>query len=265
MNPSEGKKSFKRKKPFVNNGFRKPMHLEPCSRISPPQHPTAAKRPNNNSDFTKPPPELQQQQHNTNTLSLKSILKGKIIKEFVPMAQREQKVSEPTKLTNEPAKKKSSAPPPMLKPPMLVRTSRPPMFHQQHRPLRQPWQPPYRQPPPITPQPQPPRPQQPPTYNQQIAQGNPFQWIPQGAFHVPRLTPKAKITKPIWAFNNKTMHFRYNASFVAFAQTFKAEDFDKLAINALSAITPDIESDHQQTCYDFVSTICLWYKTVDYL
>jgi len=38
-----------------------------------------------------------------------------------------------------------------------------------------------------------------------------------------------------------------------------------LAINALSAITPDIESNHKQTCYNFVSTICLWYKTVDYL
>jgi hypothetical protein len=82
---------------------------------------------------------------------------------------------------------------------------------------------------------------------------------------VPRLTPKPKITKPIWAVNNKTTHFRYDASFVAFAQTFKAEDFDKLAINALSAITPDIESDHKRTCYDFVSTIRLWYKTVDYL
>jgi hypothetical protein len=82
---------------------------------------------------------------------------------------------------------------------------------------------------------------------------------------MPRLTPKSKITKPIWAVNNKTTHFRYDTSFVAFPQTFKAEDFDKLAINALSAITPDIESNHKRTCYDFVSTIRLWYKTVDYL
>jgi hypothetical protein len=82
---------------------------------------------------------------------------------------------------------------------------------------------------------------------------------------VQRLTPKPKITKPLWVINNKTTHFCYDASFVAFAQTFKAEDFDKLAINPLSAITPDIESDHKQTCYNFVSTIHLWYKTVDYL
>jgi hypothetical protein len=131
MNSSEDKKSFKRKKPFVNNGFRKPMHPEPRSRISHPQPPTAAKRPNNNSDFTKPPPKLQQQR-NTNTPSLESILKGKVIKEFVPMAQKEQKVFKPTKLTNEPAKSKPSAPPPMLKPPMLVQTPRPPVFQQQH-------------------------------------------------------------------------------------------------------------------------------------
>ncbi len=75
MNSSEDKRSFKRKKPFVNNGFRKPMHQEPRSRISHPQPPSAPKRPNNNSDFTKP--ELQQQQRNTNTSSLESILKGK--------------------------------------------------------------------------------------------------------------------------------------------------------------------------------------------
>jgi hypothetical protein len=60
-------------------------------------------------------------------------------------------------------------------------------------------------------------------------------------------------------------HFGYDASFVAFAQTFKAEDFNKLAIIALSAITPDIKSNHKRTCYDFISTIRLWYKTVDYL
>ncbi len=34
-------------------------------------------------------------------------LKGKVIKEFVPMAQKEQKVSEPVKLANEPAKSKT--------------------------------------------------------------------------------------------------------------------------------------------------------------
>jgi hypothetical protein len=131
MNPSEDKRSFKHKKPFVNNGFRKPMRPEPCSRISHPQPPMAAKKPNNFSDINKPPPELQQQPRNTNTPSLESILKGKVIKEFVPIAQKEQKVSEPTKLANEPAKSKPSAPPPMLRPPMLVRTSPPPMFHQQ--------------------------------------------------------------------------------------------------------------------------------------
>ena len=119
MNSSEDKRSFKRKKPFVNNGFRKPMQQEPRSRISHPQPPSAAKRPNNNSDFTKP--ELQQQQQrNTNASSLESILKGKVIKEFVPMAQKEQKVSEPVKLANEPAKSKTPALPPMLRPPMLV-------------------------------------------------------------------------------------------------------------------------------------------------
>jgi len=83
---------------------------------------------------------LQQQQCNTNTPSLESIPKGKIIKEFVPQAQKEPKVSEPTKLMNEPAKSKPSVPLPMLKPPMLVQTPRPPVFQQQHRPLRQPLQ-----------------------------------------------------------------------------------------------------------------------------
>ena len=110
MNSSEDKRSFKRKKPFVNNGFRKPMQQEPRSRISHPQPPSAAKRPNNNSDFNKPTPELpQQQQRNTNASSLESILKGKVIKEFVPMAQKEQKVPEPVKLANEPAKSKTPA------------------------------------------------------------------------------------------------------------------------------------------------------------
>ena len=122
MNSNEVKKLFKRKKPFGNNVFLKPMQPEPCSRISYPQPPTAAKRPNNSSDFTTPPPELQQQQRNTNTQSLEVILKGKVIKEFVLMAQKEQKVSEPIKLTYEPAKSKPSAPQPMLRPPMLVQT-----------------------------------------------------------------------------------------------------------------------------------------------
>jgi hypothetical protein len=82
---------------------------------------------------------------------------------------------------------------------------------------------------------------------------------------MPIPTPKPKITKPICAVNNKTTHFHYDASFVAFAQTFKPEDFNKLAIKALSAITPDIESDHKRTCHDFVLTIRLWFKTVNYL
>ena len=76
------------------------MHPEPRPRISYLQPPTAAKRPNKSSDFTKPPLELQQQQSKTNTPPLEVILKGKVIKEFVPMMQKEQKVSEPKKLTN---------------------------------------------------------------------------------------------------------------------------------------------------------------------
>jgi len=47
--------------------------------------------------------------------------------------------------------------------------------------------------------------------------------------------------------------------------SIKPEDFDKLAMNALSAITLEIESDHKRTCYYFVSTICLWYNTVKVL
>ncbi len=129
MNSNKVKKPFKRKKLFVNNGFRKPMQPELRSRISHPRPPTAAKRPNNNLDFTKPPPELQQQR-NTNTPSLESILKGKVIKEFVTQAQKEQKVSEPTKLTNEPAKSTPSAHPPTLKSPMLVQTPRLSVFQQ---------------------------------------------------------------------------------------------------------------------------------------
>ena len=194
MNSNKIKKPFKHKKPFLNNGFRKPMQQEPRSCISHWQPPIAAKRSNNNLDFTKPPPELRKS--STITPSLEIILKGKVIKEFVPQAQKEQKVSKPTKLEYEPAKSKPSAPPPMLKPPMLVQTPQPPVFQQQPRPIRQPSQPPYRQPPPIIPQPQPSRPQQFPTWHQQVEQGNPFQWIPQDAFYVPRQTPKPKITKP---------------------------------------------------------------------
>jgi len=94
------------------------MPQEPRSCISYPQPPTAAKRPNTSLDFTKTPPELPQS--NANTQSLESILKGKVIKEFVPQAQKEQKASEPTKLAYETAKSKPSAPPPIPKPPMLV-------------------------------------------------------------------------------------------------------------------------------------------------
>ena len=46
----------------------------------------------------------------------------------------------------------------------------------------------------------------------------------------------------------KSTHFCYNIYLIAFAQSFKKEAFDKLAINALSAITPEIESDHKHTC-----------------
>ncbi len=123
MSSNEVKKPFKRKKPFVNNGFRKPMQPEPRSRISHPQTSLASKTPNNNSDFTKPPPELQKQQSNVNTPPLEVILKGKVIKEFVPMAQKDQKASDPKKLTNEPAKSTTAAPQPMLKLTPLIRTS----------------------------------------------------------------------------------------------------------------------------------------------
>jgi len=110
-------------------------------------------------------------------------------------------------------------------------------------PIRQPHQQPYRQQPPIRPQPQPPRPPQFPPWNPQGHQGIPFHCIPPGAFYVPRQPLKPNIHKPIWAVNNKTTHFRYDASFVSFAQTFKAQGFDNLAINTLSAITLDIESE----------------------
>jgi U3 small nucleolar ribonucleoprotein component len=65
------------------------MPQEPRSCISYPQPPIAAKRPNTSLDFTKTPPELPQS--NKNTESLESILKGKVIKEFVPQAQKRAK------------------------------------------------------------------------------------------------------------------------------------------------------------------------------
>jgi hypothetical protein len=110
MNLNEVKKPFKRKKLFVNNGFQKPMQPEPRSHISHPQTSMASKKPNNNSDFTKPPPELQKQQSNMNTPPLEVILKGKVINKFVPMAQKEQNASDPKKLKNELAKSTTSAP-----------------------------------------------------------------------------------------------------------------------------------------------------------
>ena len=266
MNPDEVKKPFKRKKPLPKNGSHQPMQPELRSRISHPQPLLTTKRANTNSDITRPPPELHKQQSNTNTPSLEVILKGKVIKEFVPMAQKQQDSLTSRKLVNEPAKNSPSVSQPTPRFVPLIRTSRPQMFRmQQPGPFRQPFRPPYRPLQPLRPQLQPQRLQHQPPRFQQNPQGCPPQRMPPGAFYVPRLTPKPKITKPIWAVNNKTTHFRYDASFVAFAQTFKVEDFDKLAINALSAITPDIESDHKRTCYDFVSTIRLWYKTVDYL
>jgi hypothetical protein len=232
MNSNKVKKPFKHMKPFVNNGFQRPMQPEPRSRISHPQTSLASKKPSNNSDFTKPPPELQKQQSKVNTPPLEVILKGKVIKEFVPMAQKEQNASDPKKFTNEPAKSTTAPPQPMLTLTLLIRTSRPPMSRmQQPSPLRQPFRPSYRPPQLPRSQLQPFRPQQRPTWHQQTPQGHPPQRIPQGAFFVPRLTPKPKITKPIWAVNNKMTHFRYDASFVAFAQAFKAEDFDKLVTN----------------------------------
>ena len=105
-------------KPFFDNGFKKPMQQEFCSCTSHMQPSTTPKRPNYNPDFTKPPPELWQ--NSMNTPSLESILKGKVIKEFVPQVQKEQKVSKSLKLLNEPAKSKPSAPTPMPKPPMLT-------------------------------------------------------------------------------------------------------------------------------------------------
>jgi hypothetical protein len=72
------------------------MLQEPRSRISHLQPPTAAKRSSTNLDFTQPPPELRK--NSANTQSLESILKGKVIKEFVPQAQKEQKAPSLLKL-----------------------------------------------------------------------------------------------------------------------------------------------------------------------
>ena len=124
------------------------MRQEPRSRISCTTS-TTPKRPNN-VDRSKPPPELEQS--NMNTQSPESILKGKVIKEFVPSAQKEQKVSEPPKLSNEPATSKPSARQPMLRPPSMIQTPRSLVSQHQPRPLRQPFRPPYRQPPLFRPQ-----------------------------------------------------------------------------------------------------------------
>jgi len=193
MNSNDNKKPFKCKKPFINYGFRKPMLQEP---------PSAAKRPNTNLDLTKPPPQLPSS--NKNTPSLESILKGKVIKEFVPQAQKEQKTPKLAKVAYEPAKSKPSAPTPTPKPPMPV--PRHPV-QQQPRPTRQPQQQPYKQQPEIRPQLQPPRLLQFPLWNQQGQQGIPFHWIPPGEFYVPRQPLKPKIHKPTSPVNNKMTHF----------------------------------------------------------
>ena len=72
------------------------MPQKPCSCISHLQHPTAAKKPNTNLDFTQLPPELRKS--SANIQSFESILKGKVIKEFVPQAQKEQKAPSLLKL-----------------------------------------------------------------------------------------------------------------------------------------------------------------------
>jgi len=114
----------------------------------------AAKRQNTNLDFTQPPPELRKS--SANTQALESILKGKVIKEFVPQVQKEQKAPKLVKIAYEPAKSKPPAPPPTPKPPPLVPAPR--YLVQQPRPTRQPQQQPYKQQPPIRPQQQPSRP-----------------------------------------------------------------------------------------------------------
>jgi hypothetical protein len=50
-----------------------------------------------------------------------------------------------------------------------------------------------------------------------------------------------------------------------FGQTFKLEDFDNLAIEALSTNSPEIENNPECKCYDFLPIISLWYKTVNTL
>ena len=154
MNSNKIKKPFKHKKPFLNNGFRKPMPQEPRSHISHSQPPTAAKRQNTNLDFTQPPPELRK--NSANTQSLESILKGKVIKEFLPQVQKEQKAPKLVKIAYEPANSKPPAPLPTLKPPPLVPAPR--YLVQQPHLTRQPQQQPYKQQPPIRPQQQPSRP-----------------------------------------------------------------------------------------------------------
>ncbi len=94
------------------------MHSEPRAHISNPQPLTAAKRQNMNLDITKPSPELQKQ--STNTQSLETILKEKVIKEFVPQAKKEQRAPELIKIAYEPAKSTASTPPLASKPPLLV-------------------------------------------------------------------------------------------------------------------------------------------------
>ncbi len=44
-------------------------------------------------------------------------------------------------------------------------------------------------------------------WNLQGQQGMPFNWFPPGAFFVPRPTPKPKISRIIWAVNQKTTCF----------------------------------------------------------
>ena len=68
-------------KPFFDNDFQKLLQQDSRSCTSHTQPSTTPKRPNYNPDFTKPPYELLQ--NSMNTPSLESILKGKVIKEFV--------------------------------------------------------------------------------------------------------------------------------------------------------------------------------------
>jgi hypothetical protein len=90
-------KLFKRKKPF-NNGFKKPMQSESLACISCLQPPTAAKRQKAKYEirFYKKPSQVPK--CSKNTKSLESILKGKVIKEFLPLAQKEQRAPELIKI-----------------------------------------------------------------------------------------------------------------------------------------------------------------------